>query len=142
MASDAKPPGREHVGLAIRRASCAQQTRPRMAAKKSETRLGQLPHQRKRPPANSLKPQLQSIQSLLSRRHLISIGGLSTGYKPHVLDEAHFDCENVLGAKQLTDVYLLGLAAEHKGRFVSFDRTIAKKAVFKVKKSTIHLIDA
>lgn len=60
----------------------------------------------------------------------------------HVLDEDHFDCENVLGAKQLTDVYLLGLAAEHKGRFVSFDRTIAKKAVFKAKKSTLHLIDA
>ena len=134
MASDAKPLGRERVGVAIRRASCAQQNRPRLAVKKSETRLGQLPHHRKRPPANSFKPQLQSIQSLHSRRHLISIGGLSTGYKPYVLDgvisifeEAHFDCENVLDAKQLTNVYLLGLAAELKGRFVTFDRTIAKK---------------
>lgn len=59
-----------------------------------------------------------------------------------ILNEAHFDCKNVLGAKQLTDVYLLGLAAEHKGRFVTFDRTIAKQAVLKAKKSTLHLIDA
>ena len=77
------------------------------------------------------------------------LGGLSTGYKPYVLDggisileEAHFDCENVLEAKQLTDVYLLSLAAELKGRFVTFDSTIAKKAFLKSKISTLHIIDA
>jgi uncharacterized protein len=32
-------------------------------------------------------------------------------------------------ARQMTDLYLLGLAAAHGGRFVSFDRALASSAV-------------
>ncbi len=43
--------------------------------------------------------------------------------------EGVFDWAKVLGHRQVTDVYLLALAAHHKGRFVTFDRRIAPDAV-------------
>lgn len=46
-----------------------------------------------------------------------------------ILDETIFDRARVHGPRQLTDVYLLGLAAHHGGRLVTFDRTIATTAV-------------
>lgn len=39
------------------------------------------------------------------------------------------DRTRVLGPAQVTDVYLLALAAAHNGRFVTFDRRIALAAV-------------
>jgi len=60
--------------------------------------------------------------------------------KISLLNRNHFDTENILGAKQLTDVYLLGLAAANEGRFVTFDRTVAKKAALRAKRSTLQLI--
>ena len=46
-----------------------------------------------------------------------------------LLDPTVFDHSRVHGARQVTDVYLLGLAVRHGGRFVTFDRTIAPTAV-------------
>jgi len=46
-----------------------------------------------------------------------------------ILDETIFDHSRIHGPRQLTDVYLLGLAAERRGRLVTFDRTIALAAV-------------
>ncbi len=46
-----------------------------------------------------------------------------------ILDETIFDRSRIHGPRQLTDVYLLGLAAHHGGRLVTFDRTIALTAV-------------
>ena len=46
-----------------------------------------------------------------------------------ILDETVFDHPRIHGPRQLTDVYLLGLAAEHGGRLVTFDQTIALAAV-------------
>lgn len=46
-----------------------------------------------------------------------------------LLDERHIDATRIHGPKQLTDIYLLGLAVRHDGRFVSFDARIARSAV-------------
>ncbi|MFZ2301191.1 MAG: TA system VapC family ribonuclease toxin [Gallionella sp.] len=43
--------------------------------------------------------------------------------------EGVFDWAKVLGHRQVTDVYLLALAAHHDGRFVTLDRRIAPDAV-------------
>jgi uncharacterized protein len=41
-----------------------------------------------------------------------------------LLDEKFFNCDHILGAKQLTDIYLLALAMKNGGRLATFDRTI------------------
>ena len=46
-----------------------------------------------------------------------------------LLDGALFDLSRVAGHRQLTDVYLLGLAHTRRGRLVTFDRTIPLRAV-------------
>jgi uncharacterized protein len=46
-----------------------------------------------------------------------------------VLDAAAVDRERVHGPRQVTDAYLLALAARHGGRFVAFDRSIVRSAV-------------
>lgn len=46
-----------------------------------------------------------------------------------ITDAALFDYDYILGPNQITDVYLLGLAAKKGGRFVTFDRGLSLKAV-------------
>ncbi len=46
-----------------------------------------------------------------------------------ILDETIFDHARIHGPRQLTDVYLLGLAAQNDGRLVTFDQTIGLAAV-------------
>jgi len=46
-----------------------------------------------------------------------------------LLDEQLIDRNHVLGPKQLTEIYLLALAAKHGGRLVTFDRTVPIAAV-------------
>lgn len=46
-----------------------------------------------------------------------------------LLDETRFRRDRMLGPKQLTDVYLLGLAVQHGGRLATLDRTIPLAAV-------------
>ena len=46
-----------------------------------------------------------------------------------LLDSAHIDCQELLQPRQITDAYLLALAAEHGGTFVTFDRAIMLAAV-------------
>lgn len=46
-----------------------------------------------------------------------------------LLDTARFDHAHMNGHRQLTDLYLLGLAVKHGGRLVSFDARIATSAV-------------
>lgn len=45
-----------------------------------------------------------------------------------LLDRRNVDSDRVHGPRQVTDVYLLALAAAHGGRFVTFDRTIPLSA--------------
>jgi toxin-antitoxin system PIN domain toxin len=44
-------------------------------------------------------------------------------------DTRHFRADRIHGPRQLTDIYLLGLAVQHGGRFVTFDGGIALAAV-------------
>ena len=46
-----------------------------------------------------------------------------------VLDPARFDVTRIHGPRQLTDLWLLGLAVSRGGRLVTFDRSIAIDAV-------------
>ncbi len=46
-----------------------------------------------------------------------------------LLDDDLFRLDQVLGPKQLTDVYLLGLAIKNGGRLVTFDRKIPISSV-------------
>jgi hypothetical protein len=46
-----------------------------------------------------------------------------------LLDEAKVDRTRVHGPRQVTDVYLLALAAAKGGRFVTFDRSVPLSAV-------------
>jgi toxin-antitoxin system PIN domain toxin len=45
-----------------------------------------------------------------------------------LLDDRRIDPSRVHGPRQVTDIYLLALAVEHKGRFVTFDRSIPLSA--------------
>ena len=44
------------------------------------------------------------------------------------LDDLHVNPTHVHGPRQVTDIYLLALAVQHGGRFVTFDRTIPLSA--------------
>lgn len=46
-----------------------------------------------------------------------------------ITEETLFDSAYILGPNQITDVYLLGLAAKNGGRLVTFDRGLPIKAV-------------
>jgi len=46
-----------------------------------------------------------------------------------LLSEQLFDFTKVHGARQLTDIYLLGLAVNHDGQFVALDRSISVSTV-------------
>jgi predicted nucleic acid-binding protein len=48
-----------------------------------------------------------------------------------LLDPEAFDSTRIHGPRQLTDIYLLGLAVQHAGRFVTFDTGIPLAAVQK-----------
>lgn len=46
-----------------------------------------------------------------------------------LLDARVANPSRVLSYRQITDVYLLGLAVAHKGRFVTFDQSVATAAI-------------
>lgn len=46
-----------------------------------------------------------------------------------LLDAATIDATRVHGPRQVTNVYLLSLAVRHRGRFATFDGSIAREAV-------------
>ena len=46
-----------------------------------------------------------------------------------ITDDGLFERKHILGPNQITDVYLLGLAVENDGRFVTFDRSLPLRAV-------------
>ena len=49
--------------------------------------------------------------------------------EPSLLDEGIFDRTRIHGPRQVTDAYLLALAAARGGRFVTFDRSVPLDAV-------------
>jgi predicted nucleic acid-binding protein len=54
-------------------------------------------------------------------------------------DPAIFDCSRV-GHRQLTDVYLLGLAQKHGGVLATFDRTIPAVAVVGARRDLMEVV--
>lgn len=48
---------------------------------------------------------------------------------PSLLDAEVFDATRIHGPRQITDVYLLGLAVQRQGRFVTFDGRVPLQAV-------------
>ncbi len=46
-----------------------------------------------------------------------------------IADESVFESALIAGTRQVTDVYLLGLAARHDGAMISFDRSLSWQAV-------------
>jgi uncharacterized protein len=60
---------------------------------------------------------------------------------PHdisLLDEKIFDCTRIHGPGQITDLYLLALAIQHGGQFVTFDTDIYFNGVRSAEKK--HLL--
>ena len=55
-------------------------------------------------------------------------------------DSKHFDLSFARGHRQLTDVYLLGLARHMGGRLATFDKTIPLKAVVGAKAGLLQVI--
>lgn len=78
-----------------------------------------------------------SYPSPVSPRRAIQLISAATSAPYHeywrsnisILDETIFDHSRIHGPRQITDVYLLGLAAQHGGRLVTFDQAIALSAV-------------
>ena len=60
--------------------------------------------------------------------------------EPSLLDDEIVDPSRLHGPKQVTDVYLLVLAAAHHGRFVSFDRTVPLAAALNAKAANLVLL--
>ncbi len=57
-----------------------------------------------------------------------------------VRDEKRFRIKHIQGYRQLTDVYLLGLAVEHDGWLATFDRGIPVASVTGAKSSHLRVI--
>jgi hypothetical protein len=55
-------------------------------------------------------------------------------------DTSLFDCSRVAGFRQITDVYLLGLAQRHGGCLATFDRTIPVSAVVGARRNLLEVI--
>ncbi len=62
-------------------------------------------------------------EATATRHHMFVPGDLS------LLDELHFDAEQLLSHRQVTDAYLLGLAVWHGMRFVTFDAGMPLRVV-------------
>lgn len=60
--------------------------------------------------------------------------------KVSLRDPALFDPAFVAGHRQITDIYLLGLAMAHRGCLATFDATIPLKAVRGAGRGVLHLI--
>jgi len=59
-----------------------------------------------------------------------------------VRDGHLFDGKMIAGTKQITDIYLVGLAHRHRAKLATFDRKLSHRAIIGAKKSTLFLINA
>ena len=57
-----------------------------------------------------------------------------------IADSGCFAREQILGSRQITDVYLLGLANKHSGRLVTFDEGIMLSTVRGASRATLLVI--
>ena len=57
-----------------------------------------------------------------------------------ILDQTFVNNAHIHGPKQVTDVYLLALAVQHAGRFVTFDSAVPLSAVLQAEKEHLAVI--
>jgi toxin-antitoxin system PIN domain toxin len=57
-----------------------------------------------------------------------------------LLDAECFDAARIHGPRQITDVYLVALAARHRGRLVTFDHAVSMTAIRNAKLGAIERI--
>lgn len=72
------------------------------------------------------------MRALLDVNVLVAVADPSHVFWPDacsLLEPERIRWDRVLGSRQITDAYLLALAAENGGRLVTFDRGIAVDAV-------------
>ncbi len=55
-------------------------------------------------------------------------------------DAEHFLADRIHGSRQVTDIYLLGLATSHQGQLVTFDESIPLSAVSEAKSRNLLVI--
>jgi toxin-antitoxin system PIN domain toxin len=58
-----------------------------------------------------------------------------------IADDTLFDVSAVTGYRQITDVYLLGLATRRGGHLVTFDRSIPVKAVIGAERAALTVVE-
>ena len=58
-----------------------------------------------------------------------------------ITDNMRFDSDRLHGPSQLTDVYLLGLAVENKGRFVTYDRRVPISTVRSARQENLLVLE-
>ena len=86
---------------------------------------------------DSLRPEeiMKTLRQFRASRHHVFWPGTVS-----LADERVFQLDIIAGHRQLTDVYLLGLARTKKGCLATFDRTIPFKAVAGATPATLEII--
>ena len=76
-------------------------------------------------------PNALPVQAVMARLAEARTGGLHEFWPDDIslLDAQVADSARIHGPRQITDVYLLGLAVRNGGRLVTFDRAISVSAV-------------
>lgn len=76
-------------------------------------------------------PNAPSLQGVMARLAAATADPVHEFWPDDVslLDDGVVDASRIHGPRQITDLYLLALAARHDGRLVTFDGSIAREAV-------------
>ena len=92
----------------------------------------------------ALGDQMMPIPELVARLRKFCASGHHKFWEDAVSfrDERVFNASFARGHRQLTDVYLLGLATKKGGRLVTFDRTIPLGAVVGASRATLEVVSA
>ncbi len=92
--------------------------------------------------SQALYPGRLSVAEI-SRRLSHAISAAEHRFWPDTISLCHtgrFSLEGILSPKNLTDIYLLGLAVERSGRLVTFDRSIPVSAARKAQRRHLVLL--
>lgn len=83
--------------------------------------------------SNPSYPNPLPVQALITRLAAACAQAIHQFWadEPTLLDPGAFDATRIHGPKQITDIYLLGLAVRHGGRLATFDGGISLAAVRK-----------
>ena len=88
-------------------------------------------------PASSVRGVRDAVRRFLSNKdHQFWSDDVS------ISDDTLFDVTGMVGHRQITDVYLLGLAKARRGHLVTFDRTIPLRAVIGADETALTVIES